>query len=29
MHAFAQDLLRFRDTRIGKLFGGECGLHSR
>ncbi len=27
MHAFAQDLLRFGDMRIGKLGKGEIGLH--
>ena len=27
MHAFAQDLLRLRDMRIGELRGGEIGLH--
>ena len=29
MHAFAQDLLRFRDMRIGELGKGEIGLHAK
>src|SRR5688572_27397889 len=28
MHAGAQDLVRFRDVRIGKLREGEAGLHA-
>ena len=27
MHAFAQDLFGFGDMRVGKLVGGEGGLH--